>query len=464
MTSSFIQAIETKAADVEQAIAAGPILPRVTVTEIRKHLAEHYSFETPMPLDEVADDVENILSNWQVQVTHPRYFGLFNPSVTFASVLGDTLAAMYNPQLATWRTAPGPIEMERHILGWLAAKFGMPASTSACFTSGGNEANLSATTAALLWKFPDFGEGGLRNLPGQPTVYRTSEAHHSYDKIATISGLGRQGLRTVKTLSNHKMDVADLAFLVARDRANGCIPLMVIGTAGTTAGGIIDPLSDIAAFCHREGLWFHADAAYGGAAILSPQLKPALAGIERADSITCDAHKWFSVPMGAGMFFCRHPEAVAEAFRVETPYMPARTEASGPSTPDPYAMSAQWSRRFMGLKFFLSLAHHGEEGYVRMFEHQVRMCRLLRELLENDGWQIVNDTPLPVICFRRDGIDVPEFVEALHRNQIAWMAATRLGDGEPVVRACITSFRTTEQDIREVAEAIRTQLRQEVYA
>lgn len=164
------------------------------------------------------------------------------------------------------------------------------------------------------------------------------------------------------------------------------------------------------------------------------------------------------------MFFCRHPEAVQEAFRVETPYMPARTMASGPATPDPYAVTPQWSRRFMGLKFFVSLAHHGEEGYARMFDHQVRMCGLLRELLEKDGWQIVNDTPLPVICFRRDGVDVPEFVDGLHRNQIAWMAATTLGGGEPVVRACITSFRTTERDIREVAEAIRAQLRQEVRA
>src|SRR5580692_6288647 len=108
MNSSFIQAIENKAAEVDRAIASGPILPRVTAGEIRKHLAQQYSFETPLPLEEVADDVERILSNWQVQITHPRYFGLYNPSVTFASVLGDTLAAMYNPQLATWRTAPGP--------------------------------------------------------------------------------------------------------------------------------------------------------------------------------------------------------------------------------------------------------------------------------------------------------------------------------------------------------------------
>ena len=124
-------------------------------------------------------------------------------------------------------------------------------------------------------------------------------------------------------------------------------------TAGTTAAGVIDPLPELARFCRDEGLWFHVDAAWGGAAILSPNLRHHLAGIEAADSITCDAHKWFSVPMGAGMFFCRHADAVAEAFHAETTYMPGKT--AGPAL-DPYTTSVQWSRRFIGLKLFLALA------------------------------------------------------------------------------------------------------------
>jgi len=134
---------------LESEIASGPIVPTVTPHEIRGHLASRYDFANPLSLDEVGADVERMLQTWQVQVTHPRYFGLFNPSVTPASIIGDALAAMYNPQLATWRTSPAANEIERHTLAWLAGKFGLPADTAANFTSGGAEANLSAVTSPL---------------------------------------------------------------------------------------------------------------------------------------------------------------------------------------------------------------------------------------------------------------------------------------------------------------------------
>jgi len=243
------------------------------------------------------------------------------------------------------------------------------------------------------------------------------------------------------------MDVEDLARRVAEDRGNGFTPLMVVGTAGTTGAGAIDPLSDLARFCRRESLWFHVDAAWGGAAVISPVLRDHLTGIDAADSITCDAHKWFSVPMGAGMFFCRHNEAVAEAFHAETSYMPRTT--IGPVT-DPYTTSVQWSRRFIGLKLFLALAQFGESGYVDMIEHQTRMGEVLRDSLKCAGWRIVNTTPLPLVCFTRDGLDTTTFLAALLERQIAWMSEVRLGNAAPVLRACITSFRTTESDIKSV--------------
>ena len=431
-------------AKVQSDIASGPIVPNVKVEEIRAYLGAQYDFTSPLPLDDVTADVERMLRTWQVQVTHPRYFGLFNPSVTTASIVADTLVAAYNPQLATWRTSPGPNEIERHTLAWLGAKFGFPANLSATFTSGGAEANLSAVIVALTRAFPAYGESGLRGLDGAPTIYLTGEAHHSFNKIAHMTGIGRKALRTVATARDCKMDVSDLARRVAEDRRSGSAPFMVVGTVGTTAAGAIDPLPDIADFCERERLWFHADAAWGGAAIVSPNLKRHLAGIGAADSITCDAHKWFSVPMGAGMFFCRHPDTVAEAFRAETSYMPGKTE--GPVC-DPYTTSAQWSRRFIGLKLFLALAHHGEAGYAEMMEHQAHMGEVLRESLKCRGWRIVNSTPLPLVCFTRDGLDTTRFLAALYERQIAWISEVRLGDNAPVLRACITSFRTTESEI-----------------
>ena len=439
----LFDAIQSAAGQVAADIANGPIVPMVTPQEIRSHLAAHYDFQTPAPLEEVGADVERMLRNWQVQVTHPRYFGLFNPSVATASVAADTLTALYNPQLATWRTSPAANEIERHTLSWLAGKFGLPADTAATFTTGGAEANLSSVVAALTRAFPGFGENGLRSLPAIPAIYLTNESHHSYNKIAHMTGLGRSALRIVATGPDLKMDLADLAGKVAEDRKNGFAPFLVVGTAGTTGAGAIDPLPDLARFCQAEDLWFHIDAAWGGAAILSPALKGYLAGIELADSITCDAHKWLSVSMGAGMFFCRHPEALGEAFRAATSYMPS---ASPGASFDPYTMSVQWSRRFIGLKLFLALAHEGEAGVVARIERQAHYGCVLRELLLRSGWRIVNQTPLPLICFTRHGLDTAQFLSALLQRQVAWMSEVRIA-GTPVVRACITSFRTTETDI-----------------
>lgn len=444
----LLDAIHEAFSSREQEIHDGPITPNVSPEEIRSYLAARYDFGEKMPLDEVIADVEKMLKTWQVQITHPRYFGLFNPSVTFASVVADTLVAMYNPQLASWRTSPAANEVEKFTLAWLAAKFGLPQETLATFTSGGAEANHSAVIVALTRAFPDYGDSGLRCLGGTPIIYLSQEAHHSFEKIAHMTGLGRQALRTVAADSHLRMDIADLERKISEDRRNGFVPLMVVGTCGTTTAGAIDPLREIGEFCRTHGLWFHVDAAWGGAAILAPSLKPRLDGIEAADSITCDAHKWFSVPMGCGMFFCRYPESVVQAFRADTGYMPAKASSVAF---DPYTTSIQWSRRFIGLKLFVSLAANGESGQAEMIEHQVRMGRLLKELLAVSGWRIVNDTPLPVLCFDRDGLNVSEFLTSLRERQVAWMSEAQI-NGASVVRACITSFKTTESDVHWVVE------------
>jgi aromatic-L-amino-acid decarboxylase len=435
--------VRSAVAKLQCDIASGPVAPTVTPQKIRRYLNSRYDFTKPVALDDVVADVERMLRTWQVQVTHPRYFGLFNPSVTLASIVADTLVAMYNPQLATWRTSPAANEIERHTLGWLTGKFGLPANAAANFTNGGAESNFSAVIVALTRAFPDYGEGGLRQLAASPTIYLTDEAHHGFEKIAHMTGIGRRALRRVATKPDLKMDLGDLAKRVAEDRRDGFAPFMVVGTVGTTAAGVIDPLPDLARFCRSKDLWFHVDAAWGGAAVVSPRLRGHLAGIGDADSITCDAHKWFSVPMGAGMFFCRHPDAVGAAFRADASFMPGKTGL----VLDPYNASVQWSRRFIGLKLFLALAQHGESGYIEMIEHQARMGDVLRKSLKRAGWRVVNTTPLPLVCFTRDGLATSRFLAALYERQIAWMSEVRLGGGDPVVRACITSFRTTESDI-----------------
>jgi glutamate/tyrosine decarboxylase-like PLP-dependent enzyme len=295
-------------------------------------------------------------------------------------------------------------------------------------------------------------------MSAPPSLYLTGEAHYSYYKIAHTTGIGRHAVRPVGTDRRLKLDLDSLGRQVRQDREDGWAPFLVVGTAGTTAAGVIDPLPDIARFCRDEGLWFHVDAAWGGAAILSPELKTHLAGIEHADSITCDAHKWLSVPMACGMFFCRHRESVSRAFHSNVTYVSGKQLGS---VFDPLTNSMQWSRRFIGLKLFMALANIGESGYAEMIEHQARIGNVLRRALTATGWQIVNETPLPLVCFARENLDPPAFLAALHSRQIAWMSEARIG-GLPVLRACISNFRTTEADILLIVEEMNQLLLQGV--
>lgn len=435
---------------LQNELRTGPIVPVVSAAEIRRHLDTWYNFSRSQNLDDLIGDVYEMLRTWNVQVTHPRYFGLFNPSVTLSSVAAETMAAMFNPQLATWRTSPAANEIERHTLAWLASRFGLPSETRAIFTNGGAEANLSAVIVALTRRFPDYGQSGARALSSAPVIYLSAGAHHTFTKIAHMTGLGRDALRWVTTDAELRMDVADLEKQTECDRRNGCVPLMVVGTCGTTSTGAIDPLPEIAEFCRSNDIWFHVDAAWGGAAALSPVLRPHLAGIEAADSVTCDAHKWLSVPLTCGMFFCRHADSVSQAFHSEASYMPAEGEQD---TFDPYTNSVQWSRRFIGLKLFMSLAHHGAPAYAEIIERQVKMGDLLRRLLTDSGWTILNRTPFPLVCFTRDGLDVKAFLAELLGKQIAWMSEVRIGD-TTAVRACVTSYKTTERDVQTVVSEI----------
>jgi glutamate/tyrosine decarboxylase-like PLP-dependent enzyme len=432
------------------------VMQPVTPDQVRAHLAEAYDFEAPIALDRLVKDVSGMLRQWNVHTTHPRYFGLFNPPTGLASVVADSLVALYNPQLATWSHAPAANEIEQFTLKYLMPYFGLdPAGAVANFTTGGAEANLSAVLCALTHRYPEYGDGGrLASVKAQPLIYVSQEAHDSFVKIAHITGLGRDALRVIPTDRRLKMDVGALADQLARDEQAGSQPFMLVGTAGTTGAGVIDPLPELAAVCRTRGLWFHVDAAYGGAAILSPRLRVHLQGIEAADSITCDAHKWFSVSMGAGMFFCRHAGTVARTFRVRADYMPGEIG----DTVDPYLTSIQWSRRFIGLKLFMALAEVGIQQFVARIEHQADMGALLRRKLEAHGWQILNETPLPVVCFTHAQLgpeDLSGLLARVYAQKQVWISETRLKKHLPALRACITSFHTQAEDIDVLVDVLQ---------
>jgi len=420
-------------------------LPLASIGEIRSRVAQGFDFGSPCELSELTSLTAGLLRDGTVHTPSPTYFGLFNPAVTDASVAGDSLVAAFNPQLAAYSHSPAAQEIERHTLRALSDRMGLASGSVGHFTSGGSEANHTATLLALTRTFPGYAEEGA--VEGA-RLYVSAIAHDSFGKIAHACGIGRRALRKVPVDGSLRMDMAALANLVAEDLAAGKRPFMVVGTAGTTSTGAIDPLNEIADFAETHRLWFHADAAWGGGALLSPRRRSLMAGIERADSVTCDAHKWLSVPMGAGMLFTRHPSLLSETFRVDAAYMPARTEFGI----DPFLSTMQWSRRCIGLKVAMSLANLGWAGYEETIERMFALGDELRERLASAGWIIKNPTDLPLVCFSHPRIESGEVtleavLAAIYRDNAVWVSIAPLGPGERALRACITSIHTRSEHL-----------------
>jgi glutamate/tyrosine decarboxylase-like PLP-dependent enzyme len=434
--------------------AAGlPVSPKLDPETIRARLAP-YTFEKPVPPEEALAFAAAQLREFQVHLSNPRYFGLFNPQPAAMGIFADAIVAGFNPQMAAWSHSPFACEVENHLVRAIGSRFGYDgARTDGVFCAGGAEANHTAVLCALTNEFPYFGERGVRSLAAQPVFYVSTEAHHSFHKAARLCGLGRQALREIPVDAKLRMRPDALARQIAADRAAGFAPFLIVATAGTTNAGAVDPILEIASVAQRERLWFHVDAAWGGAAALAPSVAHLLTGMELADAITFDAHKWLSVPMGAGLYLTRHPSILSRTFATQTAYMPK--EAAGLEITDPHLHSIQWSRRFTGLKVFLSLAVAGWSGYREAIEHMVAMGNLLRRELQSGGWRLRNDTELPVVCFDDPGGAHPqEIVNRLLESQRAWCSTTLLRGSDLVLRACITNYRTGAADVRSLVEAL----------
>jgi glutamate/tyrosine decarboxylase-like PLP-dependent enzyme len=435
-------------------------VPVAPPDEVRAAIAEAFPFDEPHDLADLAGEVGDLLRRWTTHSTHPRYFGLFNPTVHSASVVADALAAIYNPQVGGWSHGPAANEMERHTLNWLMRQFGYdPDRCYANYTSGGSEANHTAVIAALVDRLPGFADGGARAVAGQPRMYVSSESHHSFVKIARACGIGDSAVRFVPADPSYRMRGEQLATAIDADRRAGDIPVLVVATVGTTGCGAIDPVGEIAEVCEREKLWLHADAAWGGSGVILPELSKQFAGLDRTDSVTWDAHKWLSVSMGAGMFFTRHPQAVERSFGIHTSYVP-KPHAG---TIDQYQMTMQWSRRFIGLKVLMTIANLGVEGLRDSLRHQVRMGDELRTRLGEAGWIMANDTPLPLVCFthpwiREGSITTKQIVRLVLERRRAWISDVLLGGDVPFVRTCITHFDTQPRDLEILVQELNLAL------
>jgi glutamate/tyrosine decarboxylase-like PLP-dependent enzyme len=434
-------------------VQSGPVSPTIDMQEFRAELAA-FDFKEPRPLEAALRWTIERMEHGIVQMANPRYFGLFNPGANFPAQCAEHIAASFNPQLASSASSPVPVALESHVIRAVARRAAFGDEAAGHFATGGSEANYTGLLCALTAAHEKFSADGVRAFAGPVKFYTSRDCHIAWLKIAHQAGVGRAALRLIDTDGNGRMDPQALLRAIAEDRAAGAVPVMVVATAGTTGAGMIDPLQACADIAQEQGLWLHVDAAWGGAALASNRMRGVLGGIERADSITIDAHKWLATTMGCAIFITRRPELLSEAFHASTNFMP-----SSISGVDPYLNSVQWSRRFLGLRLFLALAAAGWEGMGAHVERGVEVIERVKQGLLALGWKIANDSPLAVLNAIPPANlgEVRTLVRRVVASGRAWVAPT-LFEGREVVRICATNGETNMQDVEALIAALNDRL------
>lgn len=421
--------------------------------EVRRH------FETPLPREPQGPeaayrDFKQWVLPYPMGNIHPRFWGWVNGTGTAVGVLAELLAATVNPNAAGFDHAATYVEEQ--VLGWCKELLGFPREAGGLLVSGGSMANLLGLAVARNARAGfDVRRCGVARGPGL-TVYASSETHSSVVKAVELLGLGGEALRRVPVGADWTVDTAALAALVEHDRLRGLRPLAVVGNAGTVNTGAVDDLEALAELCHREGLWFHVDGAFGALAAASPKLRPLVAGLEKADSLAFDLHKWMYVPYDAGCVLIRDAEAHRRAFELTPAYLD-RVDGGLAAVPPYFSFRGmELSRGFRALKVWMSLKAEGADRYARIIRQNVEQARHLAALVEaSPVLELLAPVPLNVVCFRfvEPGAEEGELDDRnrrilvrLQESGVAVPSSTVL-DGRYALRVAITNHRTRRRDL-----------------
>ena len=358
------------------------------------------------------------------------YFGLVNSSPLPAGPLGDLLLSSLNNNGGSFHQSPAISAAEAEVVRQFASLCGYPEDASGIILPGGTFANLHGLMLARQRHFPDWMEKGPMSVDGQPLLYGSSSTHFCIDRAAYALGIGRSGLRKIASKGRGEIDTNALHSCIVKDLDAGHRPFAVVANAGTTGIGAIDDLQAVAEVCQRHGLWMHVDACYGGGALLLEPGIENLSSIGRADSIAIDPHKWFFVPMTAGLLLTKHRELELETFDVSAPYIP------NDGTIDAFRRGLPTSRRSSGLTVWMTLRAHGWSAIREAVQRNIELIRYLERLLGEAGFEVMEGGQLSVACARLVPPSMPDFEVNAFQKRIA----------EEVVEAGNAWFSTVEHE------------------
>jgi aromatic-L-amino-acid decarboxylase len=395
--------------------------------------------------------------------THPRFWGWVIGSGSPLGALADLLAAGFNANVSGLRSAA--IHVEEQVLDWLKELLGFPPAASGLLASGGSMANLLGLAVGLDARAEfDLAQLGLGAAPRRMTLYASRETHSSVDKAVRLLGLGREALRKIPVDGRFRVDVEAMEAAIRDDRARGHHPFLVVGNAGTVNTGACDDLDRLADLAAREEMWLHVDGAFGAFAAAVPELRPLVRGMERADSLAFDLHKWMHTPIEAACVLVRDPEAHRRAFAYQASYLEPLARGVGHQGTRFADYGMQLSRGFRALKLWLEIKAHGAELYRGLVAQNVAQARRLAALVAAaPELELLAPVDLNIVCFRHavPGFDEEELAsfnrELLMRLQERGAAVpshTTLG-GKFALRACITNHRTRREDLELLVETVR---------
>lgn len=451
-------------------VAGRRVMPAEGPAEIRRAL----NAEAPLP--ETGGDAASLLrhttemlAEYSTHIGHPRFLGYITSGGTPLGALGDFLAASINPNVGAWKLSPIATEIESQTIRWIAELIGYPATSGGLLVSGGNMANFigvfAARAARATWDVRKHGMAGEGARPMR--IYASTQTHTWVQKATDLAGIGTDSIRWVPTGEDLRMDLTGLAQLVEADLANGFLPLMVVGTAGSVSTGVVDPLPEIASFCREREIWFHVDGAYGSVATGVPGAPRDLEGLRLADSLALDPHKWLYSPLEAGCALVRNPQWLLNAFSYHPPYY--NFEVDGLNYFD-YGM--QNSRGFRALKVWLGLQQVGRQGVHQMIAEDIAVAEtLFREVQAHPEFE-AGTRELSITTFRyvptrlRQALGTCETEGYLNRlNESLLGEIERSGEaflsqaivnGKFLLRSCVVNFRTSDADMRALPEIIAT--------
>lgn len=455
--SNFINTIDKK-----------PVTPNKKPSQLQNIIGNVSLPENGTSATKLVSKTTDLLFNHSLLNGHPKFLGYITSSASPIGALADLLAASVNPNVGAHILSPIATEIEKQTVRWLSEFIGVSSDYGGILVSGGNMANFTAFLAARTAMAPkSIKENGISISTGKLTIYCSKTTHTWVEKAAILFGLGSNAIRWIETDDSNKMDNKILEETIKKDLKNNCKPIMVIGTAGDVSTGVIDNLKGISSICKAYNLWFHIDGAYGIPAAVIPEFKKMFDGIEDADSIAIDPHKWLYSPLEAGCTLVKNPQHLIDTFSSHPEYYNFSSE-EGEIAQNYYEFGLQNSRGFRALKVWLTLQQVGRIGYEKLISEDIELSKLLYNLAEKHPELEAVSQNLSIATFRyipkdlaKDSINKSDYLNNLNEkilNKLQTGGEAFLSNAivneKYCLRACIVNFRTSQKDIMEIVDII----------